>query len=207
MIRLLPLLVLFLSACSGGAGLNLGNYPDPTASKDEFIYCYGYGCTKKITLGLNKYEWKSIQKIFKKKSKNAQVERAKISKAIALIEKYTGKLAGTENDLPKAPIQRKTYFELDCIDETINTTKYLKFLVSAKLLKFYIVGRPAYKGGFINGVYPHNSATVAEIETGDVYVIDSYIYKNGMEPDVRSLKSWQKYRIEDLEKAEQLNRL
>lgn len=198
--------ILFLSACTNGNGLNLGYYPDPNASKDNFIYCYGYGCTKTMRLGFSDHEWKQISKIFKKKSKTAKAERIKIGKAIALMEKYTGELAGTKQDLPKAPIIRKSFQELDCIDETVNTTKYLSFLKEAGFLKFHEVGEPVFKG-MLNGAYPHNSASVIEIETDTVFVIDSYIYKNGAQPNIRGLDNWLQYRVEELEKAERLHRL
>ncbi len=199
--------VLFLSSCGNIAGLNLDKYPDPNATKDDFTYCYGYGCSKNMRLGFNSFQWASITKIFEKPSKDANEERIKIGQAIALMEKYTGVLAGTEKDLPKAPIQRKTYQELDCIDETVNTTKYLSFLKNAGLLKFHDVGKPVFKGMVLNGVYPHNSATVMVIETGEVYVIDSYIYENGAQPNIRGLDSWLKYRVDELDKAQRLNRL
>jgi len=197
----------FLSACSGGAGLNLGQYPDAGATKDNFEYCHGYGCTKKIRLGFNNHEWTQIAKIFEKESVDAQSERIKIGQAVALMEQYTGKLAGTNNDLAKAPIIRKNYQELDCIDETLNTTKYLNFLADAKFFKFHKAGSPTFKVNLITGIYPHNTATVVEIETGDVYVIDSYIQANGLEPNIRSLESWKKYRVEEINKANNFNRL
>ncbi len=188
---------LMLVSCSGGAGLNLGQYPDPNASKDDFLYCHGYGCTKSIRLGFNNHEWKQISKIFKKPVKDASQERVKIGKAIALMEQYTGKLANTEDDLPKAPLRRQSYQELDCIDETINTTKYLNFMADAKFLKFHSVGNPAFKGNLVMGVYPHNTATIIEIETGTTYVIDSYIHANGEQPNIRSLDNWLRYKVEE----------
>ena len=188
-------------------GLNLGHYPDPHATKDNFEYCYGYGCTKKIRLGFSDYEWQQITKIFKVPSKNAKEEREKIGKTIALMEQYTGELANTKSDLAKAPIRRQSYQELDCIDETINTTKYLNFLADANFLKFHTVGQPVYKGLVLNGVYPHNSASVVENDSGDVYAIDSYIYANGLAPDIRDINHWRKYKSNQIDQAERLHRL
>lgn len=182
----------------------MGYYPDPNAKRQEFIHCHGYGCRQKTLIGFNEAEWKKISKIFKKKSKTAEVERQKIGKAIALMERYAGEKTGTTEDLPKAPITKKSETELDCIDETINTTKYLMFLQENNFLKFHSVNNPVYKGAFLNGVYPHNSASIKEIETGNIFVIDSYIYANGEEPNIRSLESWERYRVEDLEKAHNL---
>lgn len=191
--------VLTLSGCAVPSGLNLGNYPDPHASRDAFNYCYGYGCRMNVRLGFNNHEWKTISKIFRKKSKTAKIERQKIAKAIALMEKYTGALAGTKDDLPKAPILGGSNQELDCIDETLNTTKYLKFLEDGDLLKWHKAGSPTHKGYFINGVYPHNTATIKEIETKKTYVVDSYIFGNGKEPVIRSLKDWLSYGTFDSE--------
>lgn len=193
---LILICALFVSACSGGAGLNLGQYPDPDAAYDHFDYCHGYGCTKKIRLGFSEYEWKQISKIFKTPAKEATAERARIGEAIALMENYTGKLAGTEDDLAKAPLRRKSYYELDCIDETINTTKYLKFMADANFLKFHRVSAPAFRG-LNNGMYPHNTAVVIESGTNTPYVIDSYLYANGIYPDIRKLESWRIRRIEE----------
>ncbi|HPF78676.1 MAG TPA: hypothetical protein PLF01_05205 [Alphaproteobacteria bacterium] len=200
MVRLFLLLSLFLAACTGASGLNLGYYPDPDATRSHFNLCHGYGCTHQTETGFTDKEWKKIKKIFRAKSKTPEAERQKIAKAIALMERYTGERVGTKVDLPKAPIKKVSDMELDCIDETINTTKYLTFLQDDGLLKFHSVGNPVYKGMFINGVYPHNSASVRENESGDIYVIDSYIYKNGEEPNIRPLDNWVKYRVEDLEK-------
>lgn len=197
MVRIFLLLslcsVLFLVGCSPSTGLNLGYYPDPQATPQKFIHCHGYGCAQKTYVGFNAYQWKKIRKIFKKKSKNAKSERDKIAKAIALMEKYVGELDGTKDDLPKAPIVRTSDTELDCIDETVNTIKYLKFLQSDDLLKWHGSIKPVHKGYFINGVYPHNSAAIEETATGIFYVVDSYIFKNGEEPVIRTLKDWLSY--------------
>ena len=197
---------LLLVSCSGGAGLNLAQYPDPNATKDNFLYCHGYSCSKSIRLGFNNYEWKQISKIFKASAKDAKAERIQVGKAIMLMEDYAGQLAKTTNDLPKAPFRRQSFQELDCVDETINTTKYLKFLADDNLLKFHTVGSPKFRG-LNHGKYPHNTATIVEIETGEPYVVDSYVYGHAINPDIRGLNSWYDYRVEELGKAENLNRL
>lgn len=185
-------LLFLISACAAPSGLNMAQYRDKEASPSDFIYCHGYGCSQKIRLGLHDYEWKKVKKIFKKKSKGAADERQKIAKAVSLMEKYTGVLAKTEDDLAKAPIIKKTDYELDCIDETVNTTNYLTFFYEEGFLKFHQVGKPAFKGFFLNGTYPHNTATIIEKETSQVYVVDSYIFSNGKDPVIRTYQDWLK---------------
>lgn len=198
--------VLVLAACGNVGGINLGQYPDVGASPEKFTMCHGYGCSYKTITNFTDTEWRAVKRIFKVKSKTAEAERTKIARAVALMEEQMGAAIGTDIDLPKAPLTRKSIKELDCIDETVNTTKYLSFLVDEDLLKFHVVGKPVYKGYMLNGVYPHNSASVVEVETGDIFVIDSYIFANGEEPDIRTLDSWLDKRVEELEDAHNLNR-
>lgn len=182
-------LTLLLSACAVPAGLNLGNYSDPDATPSDFIYCHGYGCTQKIRIGLHEREWKQVEKIFKK-SKSAQEERDNIAKAVALMERWTGALANTSQDQAYAPIIKKSNQELDCVDETVNTHKYLTFFEKTGLLKFHMVSNPVFKGFLLDGTYPHNSAAVIEKGSSQAYVIDSYIHANGKEPVIRTLEDW-----------------
>lgn len=180
--------VLLSSACAP-AGLNMGQYRDDGATPSDFIYCYGYGCSSQIRLGLHDAEWQRITHLLKN-PKDAKAERAKIAKAIALMEQWTGELAETSADQAYAPLIRKSHQELDCIDETVNTHKYLSFFEQADLLKFHTLSRPVYKGLFLDGTYPHNSAAVTQTETGQIYVIDSYVHANGKKPVIRTIEDW-----------------
>ncbi len=205
MIRLFFLLLPFLAACSNPSGLNLGFYPDPKATPESFIVCHGYGCAQKTLTGFTNKQWRRIGRIFKKKSKTAESERQKIARAIALMETYIGQNVGLQEDLPRAPILRSSNKELDCIDETINTNKYLGFLQAKDLLHWHVLGRPVHRGFFINGVYPHNSASIKEIKTSEknpeqIFVVDSYIFKNGEEPIIVPLKYWLSHALSEYDK-------
>lgn len=199
------ILPLLLAACGNMGGLNLGQYPDPGATPQDFIVCHGYSCSHKTRTGFTEAGWQRVRDIFAEPAKSAAAERVKIGQAIAMIENYVGVVIGTKDDLPKAPILRKSNKEQDCIDETVNTTKYLGFLEKESLLKFHMVGQPVYKGYMLDGTYPHNSATIIEKETGQAFVIDSYIHKNGEMPNIRPVENWLKYRAEELRGAENLN--
>ncbi len=187
-----------LSACGDVGGINLAKYQHEDESTAEFVMCHGYGCSVQTYAWFSTEQWKSINKIFEEKSKTPQIEREKIGKAISMMEKYTSHLMGTQNDLAKAPIFKKSDYELDCIDETVNTSKFLGFLTDANLLHYYKIGHTAYRGIGSNFMYPHNTATIIEIETGSVYVVDSYVYKNAAQPDIRLLDEWLNVRIEDI---------
>ncbi len=188
---------LSLSACGNVGGINLAKYQHQNETINEFVMCHGYGCSVQTYAWFSPAQWKSVEEIFKKKSKTPEIERQKIAQAIALMEKYTAHLIGTEDDLAKAPIFKKSDYELDCIDETVNTSKFLAFLTDANLLHHHKVGRTAYRGIGSNLMYPHNTATIIEVEIGIIYVVDSYVYKNAVQPDIRLLDEWLSVRIED----------
>ncbi len=198
---------IFLSACGNVGGINLSHYQDEHATPHEFIVCHGYGCKEKSFIGFNNHEWKTIQELFKKPAKDAKEERTQISQAIALMEGYAQPLIGEHEDQAKAPIVRNALEEMDCIDETINTTQYIEFLQEADLLKFHTLNYPVFKGFIFNGVYPHNSASIIEIATGDIYAVDSYIHKGGEEPNIRLLDNWLKYSADEIQKSENLNQV
>lgn len=194
---LLFICLILLTACGNVGGINLAKYNHNDESINEFVMCHGYGCTSRTYAWFTPKQWKSIQKTFKAKSKTAEAEREKIATAISTMEKYISHLIGTEEDQAKAPIFKNSDYELDCIDETVNTSKFLRFLSEDNLLKYHRIGRPAYRGIGTNFMYPHNTATIIDIATNEIFVVDSYVYKNATRPDIRPLNNWLSTRIED----------
>jgi hypothetical protein len=59
----------------------------------------------------------------------------------------------------------------------------------AGLLKFHKLGNPIHRGYFING-WPHNTATIRELESNDQYAVDSYYRDNGVKPDIMPADVW-----------------
>jgi len=198
MVHFLLIFLLFaLTACGNVGGINLAKYNQPNETRDEFVLCHGYSCSAMTYAWFSPKQWQSIEKKFNKPSKTPEMERVKIARVIAQMEAYTSHLIGTQGDQAKAPILKKSDYELDCIDETVNTSKFLKFLEEENLLKHHIVGRPAYRGIGSNFMYPHNTATIIEKETSNIYVVDSYVYANAKKSDIRLLDDWLSIRIED----------
>lgn len=180
---------LCLSAC-GSTGMNLYHYQDPAATPGDFTVCHGYGCTFRTYAQFTDKQWKTIEALFKKKPKDAAAERAQIGKAIALMEKYAGAASGTSGDLGEARTSREDEAQMDCIDETVNTSLYLKFLDNAGLFSYHRVATPRHRGYFIDARWPHNTAAVRENASGDVWVVDSYYFANGHEPSIVRLDDW-----------------
>lgn len=182
-------LILLLGGCA--TGINPAKYNDAPVKPDSFTICHGYSCTYKSKAGFDEKQWKSIKAVFTKKpSKNAKTERSKIAEAIAKMEVYTGQKTGTSEDLPMAGAFKESGLQMDCIDETVNTTQYLRMLHKAGLLKFYEPAEPTHRGYLIDGRWPHNTAVVREVKTGDLWVVDSFYRANGEEPYIVPRADW-----------------
>ena len=155
------------------------------------MLCHGYSCTKKGEAGFSKAEWNSILAIFSNNpAKDAEAERSKIGRAIALMEQYSGARTGTDDDDAEAISIKRNLKQLDCIDETVNTTMYVGFLQQAGVLKFHEITDPTHRGYLIDGKWPHNTAVIREKENGGLFVVDSFYRKNGEEPYIMPRAQW-----------------
>ena len=180
---------LFVAACS--TGIPIEKYHSLPAAPEEFSICHGYSCTHKSKAGFSKGEWQKINAVLKSSPANsAKSERSKIGKVIGLMEIYTGKKTGTDKDIEAAVSSKSDNYQLDCIDETINTTQYLKMLQKAGLLKFHETALPTHRGYIVDGTWPHNTAVIREVKSGALFVVDSFYRANGGEPYIVPRADW-----------------
>ena len=184
------LLVFFVGACGGGTGISLMPYEDKSSSPYDFKVCHGFGCSYQTHVELPRQNWKKALKPLQRKAEDAEQERRNIALVVARIESAVQKAADLNVDLGEARTFEKDQHQMDCIDETVNSSRYLAFIENEGLLHYHIVSDPIHRGFFVDGMWPHNSAAVEEIESGQIYAIDSYYSDNGKEVHVVALKEW-----------------
>ncbi len=183
------LAVLLLCACS--TGIPIQKYNDHPTSTSSFMLCHGYSCTHKSKAGFTDAEWNKVAAIFKSSpAKTAEVERSKIGRAIALMEQYSGAKTGTDDDDEAAVGIKRNNKQLDCIDETVNTTHYLRFLKDAGFLTFHEPTEPTHRGYLLDGKWPHNTAVMRETGNGFLWAVDSFYRANGEEPYIVPRADW-----------------
>jgi len=159
-------------------------------SPSTFSVCFDYGCESLANVSLNDEEWSQIRALFQPLPANAMQERQKIRQAIALFEKFAGKKTATEQDLGGTfVISENGSHQMDCIDESTNTSSYLRILQTQKLMRFHRVQDRETRGYFIFG-WPHTTAVIAEAATGQMWVIDSWFHKNAQAPEIMPLEQW-----------------
>lgn len=186
---------LFLAACAGGAPS--GDYQSYLQTrgiglpgKNSVNQCHGYGCRFITPVTLTDKEWKKVAKIFKPKAKNAEQERKRIAKAIGQMERIIGPKTGTDTDI-KGTFKELGNDQLDCVDESTNTTSYLVLFHQKGLLKFHTPGGPTARVPIIHaGRWPHQTAVIQETKTGKFYAVDSWFQDNGKDADIIDIETW-----------------
>lgn len=181
-----------LSGCTGPQEY-IDAYVAPNPTVRELRVCHGYGCRWMTNVRIEPSAQAEFAALFKPVSRNAAEERARLGRAIALFEIKIGVAVGTSNDRYAATTLNKDPGQLDCIDETVNTTTYLRLLKSLGYMRHHVIGEAAQRGslsGFAFNDFITNTAVIVETKTGAKYAIDSYFYGNGREPKIMPLATW-----------------
>ncbi len=194
--RSLPLLwsaVFLLSSCAASSETHLHyltNKGLDTQLPEHFQHCHGYGCKFKTPVEFNQYDWGPIENIFYPRPKSAEAERDAIKQAIAVFETRVGQMAGTSNDRA-GTFKKIGDKQLDCVDESTNTTIYLSLLLQKGLLRFHQIEGPSMKLPLIDsGRWPHQTAVISELETSKFFAVDSWFHDNGRPPEIIPLQKW-----------------
>jgi len=159
-------------------------------SAQSFQHCHGYGCKFIADVNLNESDWQDIGKSFTPKPQTPERERDAIKQAIALFEQKVGAQTGTDID-QQGTFKKMGSHQLDCVDESTNTTVYLSLLEQQGLLRFHKTEAPTARLPIIHaGRWPHQSAVISEIQTSAFFVVDSWFHDNGRPPEIVTLKQW-----------------
>lgn len=162
---------------------------DPTL--DAFPICYKHTCAAVDTVSLNPKEWNGIKSIFKPGAESPEAERHLIKQAVAKLELIIGKKVNTLNDKGKNMDGMFVHdgYQMDCIDESSNTTTYLTLMQKDNLLKWHKVQSTKTRGFFIFGM-PHTTAVIKENQSNKIWAVDSWFHDNGVEPEILPISIW-----------------
>ena len=187
------MLVLVQSASAGQAYDELYrqyDYPK-TLHRSAVPVCFHHGCESVERVRLTDELWNRVAGYFTPAAQTAAQEREQIRRAIAEMERITGILAGTSNDVGGDLGGIGTLEpQMDCIDESSNTTTYLTLFDQAQLLRWHSVEPVATRGYLFFGGWPHYTALIRDRKTGEQWVVDSWFRDNGEPPDVLDLDTW-----------------
>ena len=158
----------------------------------QFITCTQHGCAEKAQVSFSAAQWLTIETLFTPAAASAREEREQIARAIGQMEHLVADFANSHHD-KAGDFNGFTAggAQLDCVDESINTTTYLTLFEQAGLLRWHKVLPRASRGYFFFGGWPHFTAVV-ETTRGprERWVIDSWFRDNGVDADVLTLEQW-----------------
>ncbi|MGH8719878.1 MAG: hypothetical protein ACREV0_13220 [Burkholderiales bacterium] len=175
---LAALIIVSMSACARAE-----------ANLEYFSVCYGHGCASVASIALTTSEWQTIRELFSE-TQDAPAEREQLAQAIGAIEKLVGEKTGTASDRGGTGITSSPG-QMDCIDESMNSTTYLTMLARDGLLLWHVIEERATRGWLILG-WPHTTAVIRERASGEKFAVDSWFFDNGTPPAIVPLQEWKR---------------
>ena len=150
--------------------------------------CYNYNCNRTAAVHPAAAEWQRVINQFQPTAHSAAAERTMIRQAIAILEDIAGTQTPTYLDRGRNPIVDDWPGQMDCIDESTNTKRYLDLLQARGLLHWHRVVERAYRAPYVFD--QHWAGQIIELETLDSYVVDSWYLDNGKPPYIQALNDW-----------------
>lgn len=165
--------------------------------------CHGFGCRYEESVSITAAEWNQIKSFFRRPAKSPEGERDQIRKATGWFEVIIGRhtpihLDKGRNEIPagselagleeyRSRYDSRTVGQMDCIDESLNMTTYLRLLEKAGLFKYHRVVKRAHRQSAVD---QHYAGQIEEVNTGKRWVVDSWFYGYGSLPVMESAREW-----------------
>jgi hypothetical protein len=160
-----------------------------TPTLNQFEVCQGGGCAQFNQISISEAEWESVKLLFQIKATNSVDERLQISKAVGLLEQIVGEKNGTSGDRAGTFDNSDYQGQLDCNDEAINTTTYMRLLKLNGLMPLHEIEDTRTRNFFFTG-WPHTTAVIRDIKTKERFAVDSWFYDNGQAATVVPFATW-----------------
>lgn len=191
---LTALLILVFFSCAGtkekGAYEFIESYGKHDPSPSHFSICYAHGCNRSADVQLSWEEWNIVRQAFDLGSSDKAKERQSIAKAVGILETIVGRRTGTDADIGGSFAGMFKQYQMDCIDEAVNTSTYLVMMKNDGLIRFHDLQETAHRGYFIWGGWPHVAPVIVEELSGEEYAVDSWFLDNGQPAFIIPLKQW-----------------
>ena len=155
----------------------------------HFSVCYEHTCQQVVTLSLSQAEWRDITAALSVPLATAGEERAAIATTVSNMEAAVGLRTGTDRDRGGNLAGFGLPGQMDCIDESTNTTTYLGMLADSGLLKHHTTMDRSTRFGLFAGA-PHTTAVIRDAATGRRFAVDSWFFDNGQPPVIVDIQAW-----------------
>jgi hypothetical protein len=189
--KVLSVSVLFFSVHANAALSDINRIYQQIPVLHGFDVCTGGGCAEVRHVSFSDDEWQRITSIFMnaRMVSNAEQERDQIALAIGVFESIVGSKTNTETDLAGTFGNSDYPGQLDCNDEAINSTTYMRLMRQNGLLKFHDIEDMRTRNFFFTG-WPHSTAVIHETASGEKFAVDSWFYDNGFPATIVPFAVW-----------------
>ncbi len=192
-LRFISVIFLLALAAPAMAGKKQGIEAPAHVALNAIPVCYDFGCKNSAVVDLPVVEWRGVEDWFSPGAQTPEQERQQIKQAIGWMEVLIGRHTPTHKDLafnlPVGQVDLTGLFpgQLDCIDEAVNTTTYLRLIEQKGLLRHHTVIKQAYRKALWD---QHWAGQIREIDSGNQYVVDSWFQPNGYLPVIQNSPDW-----------------
>lgn len=158
----------------------------------DFEVCSGGGCAELHHVTLTEDEWRNVTQVFTAsdtRQPSATLERENIAQAIGVLEGIVGAKTNTATDRAGTFGNSDYPGQLDCNDEAINSTTYMRLMQQNGLIRFHEVEDTRTRNFFFTG-WPHSTAVIREVASGERYAVDSWFYDNGFPATIVPFAVW-----------------
>ena len=184
------LVILLVLPCTSQSDTFVSDQVNTTPTPQAFSICFDHSCKSVAQLSLSSDQWQDIRKQFQPSANKAERERKQIQAAIAKLEQLIGSMTGTSNDKgANLAGMSAPGSQMDCIDESTNSTTYLTMMQQDGLLKWHQIKDRKTRGFFIFG-WPHTTAIIEEVNQSKAWAVDSWFHDNGIAPEIVPLAQW-----------------
>jgi hypothetical protein len=173
--------------------LTLSVFAHGTALSGEstrFAICKNFGCKNTDEVEFSPSHWQKIETLFSVSAASPVQERLVIARAIAETERLVGLMTDTSLDKGGNIDGIGLPGQMDCVDESTNTTAYLHALAGHGLLRWHTVGERAYRRPRVFD--QHWSATIKTLGGAQTWTVDSWFLDNGKQPFIQPLEDWKR---------------
>ena len=159
-----------------------------TPAYNRFSVCFEHSCEKVVTLSLSPAEWQKVISPLSVPLSSPASERDAIATMVSNMEAVVGLRTGTDQDKAGNLSGFGLSGQMDCIDESTNTTTYLTMLAETDLLKHHTIMDRSTRFGLFS--LPHTTAVIRETDTDQRFAVDSWFHDNGQAPVIIDITLW-----------------
>lgn len=170
---------------------DIGRIYRQTPYVHDFEVCAGGGCAELKQVNMTHHDWQTVVHVFTQAGAvhDAAQERILIAQAIGAMESIVGRLTDTATDLAGTFGNADFPGQMDCNDEAINSTTYMRLMRNYGLIKFHEIEDMRTRNFFFNG-WPHSTAVIRETASGARFAVDSWFYDNGFPATIVPFSDW-----------------